>query len=218
MWRNNHRTKTGAPSCAGFTLIEVLVAIAIFASLSLAAYQVLNQVQRSNALSAEREARLSEVQRAIVIMDADFRQMALRHFRHNGEAPGEQMLVWSDYLNDSDSKGLMFIRLGWHNPQQQFPRGEVAKVGYRLKDGVLERLYWRYPDTVVAEPPIVAPLLTEVESWSMRFYAEGRWQQEWESSQAIPAAVEVTLELQDYGQIRRVYLTTGASLGEDSES
>lgn len=199
---------------SGFTLIEVLVAMAIFASLSLAAYQVLNQVQRSNTLSAEREARLSEVQRAIVMMDADFRQMALRHFRHNGEAPGERMLIWSDYLNDSDTKGVMFIRLGWHNPEQQFPRGEVAKVGYRLKEGVLERLYWRYPDTAVSEPAVVMPLLTQVESWSMRFYAEGGWRDAWESDQALPKAVEVTLKLQDYGQIQRIYLTTGASLGE----
>ena len=59
---------------AASPLIEVLVAMAIFASLSLAAYQVLNQVQRSNSLSAEREARLSELQRAVVMMDADFRQ------------------------------------------------------------------------------------------------------------------------------------------------
>ncbi|WP_136485455.1 type II secretion system minor pseudopilin GspJ [Vibrio sp. H11] len=198
----------------GFTLIEVLVAMAIFASLSLAAYQVLNQVQRSNTLSAEREARLSEVQRAIVMMDADFRQMALRHFRHNGEAPAERMLLWSDYLNDSDSKGVMFIRLGWHNPEQQFPRGEVAKVGYRLKQGVLERLYWRYPDTTVSEPAVVMPVLTQVESWSLRFYAEGGWRDTWESDQALPKAVEVTLTLQDYGQIQRIYLTTGASLGE----
>lgn len=72
---------------AGFTLIEVLVAIAIFASLSVGAYQVLNQVQRSNEISAERTARLAELQRAMVIMDADFRQMALRQFRTDGEAP-----------------------------------------------------------------------------------------------------------------------------------
>ncbi|KQH86620.1 type II secretion system protein GspJ [Vibrio furnissii] len=215
MWRNNagrqRRTR-------GFTLIEVLVAMAIFASLSLAAYQVLNQVQRSNSLSAEREARLSEVQRAIVIMDADFRQMALRRFRTNGEEPGDTMLLWRDYLLDSDSKGVLFVRLGWHNPQQQFPRGEVAKVGYRLKDDVLERVWWRYADTPVAQAPVVMPLLTQVTSWSMKFYFQGQWLDEWTSKQSLPQAVSVTLTLKDYGEVERIYLTSGGTLGDSNDS
>lgn len=215
MWRNNagrqRRTR-------GFTLIEVLVAMAIFASLSLAAYQVLNQVQRSNSLSAEREARLSELQRAIVIMDADFRQMALRRFRTNGEEPGDTMLLWRDYLLDSDSKGVLFVRLGWHNPQQQFPRGEVAKVGYRLKDDVLERVWWRYADTPVAQAPVVMPLLTQVTSWSMKFYFQGQWLDEWTSKQSLPQAVLVTLTLKDYGEVERIYLTSGGTLGDSNDS
>ncbi|ELE8120720.1 type II secretion system minor pseudopilin GspJ [Vibrio fluvialis] len=215
MWRNNAGRQR---RLRGFTLIEVLVAMAIFASLSLAAYQVLNQVQRSNSLSSEREARLSELQRAVVMMDADFRQMALRRFRTNGEEPGEKMLLWSDYLLDSDSKGVLFVRLGWHNPQQQFPRGEVAKVGYRIKDGVLERLWWRYADTPVAQEPVVMPLLTQVESWSMKFYHKGEWLDEWDAKNAIPQAVSITLTLKDYGQIERIYLTTGGQLGDGNDS
>ncbi|MGT0149785.1 type II secretion system minor pseudopilin GspJ [Vibrio metschnikovii] len=108
---------------------------------------MLYQVQLSNQVSAQREARLSELQRAMVMMDADFRQMAARAFRTNGEAPTGLLVEWRDYLLDSDEKGVLFTRLGWHNPQQQFPRGEVLKVGYRLKDHVLERVWWRYPDT-----------------------------------------------------------------------
>lgn len=50
----------------GFTLIEVLVAIMVFASLSLAAYQVVNQVQRSNQQSAEKTQRLQDIQRAMI--------------------------------------------------------------------------------------------------------------------------------------------------------
>ncbi|MEF1305290.1 type II secretion system minor pseudopilin GspJ, partial [Vibrio owensii] len=76
MLLNNKRYKArNSKSNRGFTLIEVLVSIAIFASMSVAAYQVVSQVQRSNVLSQERTQRLNELQRAMVMMDNDFRQM-----------------------------------------------------------------------------------------------------------------------------------------------
>lgn len=191
---------------AGFTLIEVLVAMAIFASMSIAAYQVLNQVQRSNEASQERTERISRLQRAIVIMDADFRQMANRRFRTNGQAPSKSPLLYKNYLLDSDSYGVMFTRLGWANPQERFPRGQVAKIGYRLKDDVLERVWWRYPDTVRADAGVSQPLLTGVTSWSLSFYTKKKWTDEWESNTDLPQAVKVTIVLKDYGKIIRTYL------------
>ncbi|PFG45564.1 general secretion pathway protein J [Vibrio sp. ES.051] len=207
MWRNKNQRMAKRRRGQGFTLIEVLVSIAIFASLSVAAYQVVSQVQRSNVLSKERTQRLNELQRAMVMMDNDFRQMALRQTRTNGEDPDSQLIFWSDYLLDSDTKGLMFARLGWHNPQQQFPRGEVTKVGYRLKDQTLQRVWWRYPDTPVGQEGIVTPLLTQVESFDMRFYDGKQWTTQWENDQALPKAVSVELKLEDYGDIARTYLT-----------
>lgn len=198
----------------GFTLIEVLVSIAIFASLSVAAYQVVSQIQRSNQLSQERTERLNELQRTMVMMDNDFRQIALRRTRTDGEEPAEQLIFWSDYLLDSDAKGVMFARLGWHNPQQQFPRGEVTKVGYRLKGGTLQRIWWRYPDTPVGQEGIVTPLLTQVESFDLRFYDGSQWQSDWDSSDSLPKAVSVVLTLKDYGKITRTYLTPDGTLSE----
>ncbi|EGA70852.1 general secretion pathway protein J [Vibrio sinaloensis DSM 21326] len=197
---------------SGFTLIEVLVAIAIFASLSVGAYQVLNQVQRSNELSQERSARLKTLQRALVFLNNDFRQMAPRQTRTQSEEPTSLLIQWQDYLLDSDTKGVMFARSGWHNPQQQFPRGEVTKVGYRLKEQTLERVWWRYPDTPAGQTPVVMPLLDKVESFDMRFFDGQGWQAEWEKKNALPQAVAITLELQDYGRIERIYLTNGAEL------
>lgn len=202
-------------------MIEVLVSIAIFASLSVAAYQVVSQVQRSNVLSLERTQRLNELQRAMVMMDNDFRQMAMRQMRTNGEEPSKQLLFWSEYLLDSDAKGVMFARLGWHNPQQQFPRGEVTKVGYRIKDEVLQRVWWRYPDTPVGQEGVVTPLLTQVEEFDMRFYDGKAWKKTWESNQELPQAVSVVLKLKDYGEISRTYLTSGGKInasGQDDSS
>lgn len=202
----------------GFTLIEVLVAITIFASLSVGAYQVLNQIQRSNELSLERSERLKTLQRALVFMDNDFRQMALRQSRTNGEESSGQLIQWQDYLLDSDAKGVMFTRLGWHNPQQQFPRGEVSKVGYRIKDDQLERVWWRYVDTPAGQEGVVMPLLDGVESFEMRFYDGSQWSDNWQKNSSLPQAVTVSLELQDYGKIERIYLTTGGSLEGSEES
>ncbi|EGA64336.1 type II secretion system minor pseudopilin GspJ [Vibrio brasiliensis] len=201
----------------GFTLIEVLVAIAIFASLSVGAYQVLNQVQRSNELSLERSERLKILQRALVFMDNDFRQMALRQSRTNGEEPFPKLIQWQDYLLDSDTKGVMFVRAGWHNPQQQFPRGEVSKVGYRVKDGQLQRIWWRYADTPAGQEGIVMPLINDVESFELRFYDGSKWQESWETNYTLPKAVSVNLELADYGKIERIYLTAGGELAVDEE-
>ncbi|MEF1288340.1 type II secretion system minor pseudopilin GspJ [Vibrio sp. M260118] len=196
----------------GFTLIEVLVAIAIFASLSVGAYQVLNQVQRSNEISMQRSERLKSLQRALVYLDNDFRQMALRQSRTNGEEPSPLLLQWKEYLLDSDSKGVMFVRSGWHNPQQQFPRGEVSKVGYRIKDNQLQRVWWRYVDTPVGQEGIVMPLLDEVEAFELRFFDGEQWLRVWLSSYTLPEAVAVELQLADYGKIERIYLTSGGSL------
>ncbi|MGC9459665.1 type II secretion system minor pseudopilin GspJ [Vibrio genomosp. F10] len=207
----------------GFTLLEVLIAMAIFAALSVSAYQVVDQVRMSNAISLERGDRLKELQRSLVVMDSDFRQMATRQFRTNGEAGGElsevQLLQWKDYLLESDGKGVLFTRLGWHNPQQQFPRGETLKVGYRIKETTLERVWWRYPDTPAGQQPIITPILTDVESFSMRFYSKGTWSDKWEAAQTLPEAVALELELTDYAKIERVYLVASGEivLSEDDQ-
>ncbi|MBN3574751.1 type II secretion system minor pseudopilin GspJ [Vibrio neptunius] len=212
MWRS----KTPA-SQGGFTLIEVLVAIAIFASLSVGAYQVLNQVQRSNELSMERSERLKTLQRALVFMDGDFRQMALRQTRTNGEESNGLMIQWKEYLLDSDANGILFTRLGWHNPQQQFPRGEVSKVGYRIKDDVLERVWWRYADTPAGQTGIVMPLLDKVEKFNVKFFDGSDWKKEWDKKATLPQAVAVELELEDYGKIERIYMTAGGQMGGSEE-
>lgn len=195
----------------GFTLIEVLVAMAIFAALSIMAYQVVDQLHRSDQLTAQKEHRLSQLKRALVLLDGDFKQIATRAFRHEGETEGV-LLLWQDYLLNSQTQGLLFTRLGWQNPLSQFPRSEVVKVGYRLNEGVLERLWWYYPDTPVAQKPNITPLLDGVEAWSLRFYHQGVWHTQWRNQRALPEAVALKLTLSDYGDVERIYLVASTAL------
>lgn len=200
----------------GFTLIEVMVALVIFVALSFGVYQVLNQVQRSEELTRENTTRLNQIQKAILVLDSDLRQVAPRAFRTDGEAANGYWLMWQDYLLDSDAKGLLFTRLGWSNPMQQFPRGEVVKVGYRLIDDQLQRIWWRYPDSVAGDAGVVVPLLDGVTELSAKFLTDSGWQETWETESALPTAISLTLQLQDYGEITRVYMLVSSVSAEQS--
>lgn len=195
----------------------MLVAIAVFAALSIAAYQVVFQTQLSNDQSQQKLGRLQQLQTALVYLDSDFRQIAIRRFRNDGQEAGERLLYWQDNLLDSDEKGVLFTRLGWINPQQQFPRGEITKVGYRVRDNRLERVWWRYPDTPTGQQGVITPILDNVESFDLRFYNGEAWSQEWEETDKLPKAIAVNLELKDYGEIERIYLTADGQLERVNE-
>ena len=69
---------------SGFTLLEMLVAIAIFASLSMGAYQVLQGVLTSDEVAKRKEVRLSELQLAFSLLERDVTQMEPRSGRIDG--------------------------------------------------------------------------------------------------------------------------------------
>jgi general secretion pathway protein J len=190
----------------GFSLIEVMVALVIFVALSFGVYQVLNQVQRSEQLTRDSSSRLNQLQKAVLIIDSDMRQIASRAVRTNGENPNKHWLLWQDYLLDSDSKGLLFTRLGWSNLNQQFPRGEVVKVGYRLVGKQLQRIRWRYPDSVAGDQGVVTPILDGVSAISARFLNQQEWLDSWDRVDALPEAISLTLTLEDYGDVTRIYM------------
>ncbi|MBA5762872.1 type II secretion system minor pseudopilin GspJ [Vibrio sp. 404] len=214
----NKSTALRLKTRAGFTLIEVLIAMAIFAFMAIGAQQVLNQIYRSNDISQQRSERMKTLQRALVFMDNDFRQMALRQMRTNGEEPSKKLIEWQNNLLDSDMKGVMFARAGWHNPAQQFPRGEVTKVGYRVKDSQLERVWWHYVDTPVGQQGLVMPLIDGVEAFEMRFFDGKQWRDSWSQPMTLPQAVQVSLTFSDYGKIDRIYLTGGGSIALESSN
>jgi general secretion pathway protein J len=201
----------------GFTLIEVMVAISVFATLSFSAYQVVNQVQRSNELSLEKSERIKQLQRSLAFLDNDFRQIVARPFRTNGEKVSDKLLSADEYLLDSESQGILFVRLGWQNPQQAFPRGEITKVGYRLVENTIERLWWRYPDTPVGQKPVVTPLIDGVEELNFEFYNDKKWLKIWDVKNQLPKAIKVIITFKDYGDVERIYLTSGFKVEENTD-
>ena len=145
----------------GFTLIEMLVVLAIFSVVGLIASQLVSRTINSHAIMSERGARLVEVQRAMQILKRDVMQLTNRPIRDMLGDPIEPIRIGSDGL-------IEFSRMGWRNPLQQ-QRAELKRVAYIVEDGDLYRSYWSVLDRAQDSEPVVQKLLGDVEQ--VEFFA-----------------------------------------------
>lgn len=197
---------------AGFTLLEILVAMAIFTLIGLASTTVLSSVIDSDELSTERFEKLQRLQRSMLVLERDVLQATPRPIRVEGEANQIVFSGGSD-LFQSDTDGLGFVRSGWHNPQLMLPRSTLQAVAYRLQEGQLQRLYGNYVDNVIGYEPKIKILLEDVEDFQVEFYVspgkDPTESESWEESYTgteLPFAVAITLTTKDFGEIRREFL------------
>lgn len=190
-----------------FTLIEVLVALAIFGVLSLLAYTTLGQTLNSADMLTERMDRLQALQRTVQYLSNDLLQAAPRPVR---DELGDSV-VPALYTSLSGDFALEVTHGGWGNPAG-LPRSTQQRTAYRLEDGELVRYYWTVLDRTFANEPIAMVLLDEVESLEFRYLqADGQWSEIWPPQdtggaglRARPRAVEFVLTLAGEGEISRL--------------
>lgn len=205
----------------GFTLIEILVAMAIFTLIGLASTGLLTTVIDSNKLSQERFENLQLLQRAMVTIERDIQQAVSRPVRVEGEK--QEIVMAGGEVDGSDDDGIGFVRGGWHNPQLMLPRSTLQYVAYRLRDNKLERLYSNYVDNVIGYEPKVRVLLENVESFKVEFLAGNnasstikddediKWSEKYQGT-VLPRAVAVEFVSKDFGMLRREFtLVSGDS-------
>jgi general secretion pathway protein J len=193
------------PRARGFTLLEVLIAVAIFAVVGVMAYGGLQAVLTQQVIARENADRFREIQFAVQQLSRDFYQIQPRPVREE-LGDGERGAVLADARNRYP---IEFTRGGWSNPLGQ-PRAAVQRVAYELDDDRLLRLHWFVPDRTLAEEPIEREILTGVREFRMRFFSAGDWGEEWPPGLSgldpaiVPTAIEFIIELEDWGEIRRL--------------
>ena len=210
---SNHN-RAGKKSGKGFTLLEMLVAIMIFALLSLAAYQILQGVLRSGEISKIHSERLTELQRAMLIIEQDFTQIVARKSRQEGvEKDNLRTMTVGKGIFSSQDQGIEFNRLGWNNPLGLLPRSNILRVRYVLRDGQLQRLYFLYPDTTSGQEPETQVLLNDIEKLSFRFWNNG-WKSSWSPDEKMPEGIEINFTSKHFSDIRRVFLVSSGEVLE----
>jgi len=191
---------------AGFTLIEIIIAISIFAFLSIAGYQILQGVLRSNEISKTHDDNLVKLQRSMLIMDQDFTQIIARKSRDESlDADQISMLRWGEGLFSSTDQGIEFTRLGWSNPLNILPRSNLLRVRYVLINGNLERQYFLYPDITAGQDPNKQVLFSDVSQLSFRFWDKA-WKNQWTDKNSLPKGIEISFKTKKYGEIKRQFI------------
>ncbi|MCI0504609.1 MAG: type II secretion system minor pseudopilin GspJ [Gammaproteobacteria bacterium] len=192
----------------GFTLLELVVAMAIFAIMAAIAYSGLNNVLIARQQTEMHSEQLHQVQLAMSWLGRDIEQIVDRGVRNE----------YGEFLqpvvgNDFEGYLLEFTRGGWANPANQ-PRSQLQRVAYAVRDEQLVRVYWRSLDRAEDSKPYENILLDGVKGMEIRYLgADEEWRTSWPAEmptaagaipELIPRAIEVNVDTKQFGKISRL--------------
>jgi len=184
---------------SGVTLLELLVVIAVFSIMSAAAYSSLQ-----NSLKAEENFNasmkdLEAVQMSLALFQRDIMQLSPRDVRDAfGDKESAIALI--------NGRELVFTRNG-NFSSLKLDQAELLRVSYSLRDEQFIRSHWRHLDITQGDRPLSASLLSNVTNLQIRVLDQNNlWHLDWPiSNNAKIRAVELTIELEGWGEIRRLF-------------
>lgn len=207
--RGRARVDRGCPGIAnsgcpesGLVLLELLVALAIFAILAAIAYGALDRVVKAREHIAAQSDRLRDLQLAVSRIERDLRSVAARPIR---DAYGAVQPALA-----GSRRTIELTRYGFASPTAE-ARALLGRVAWTVVDGALRSAAYdaldRAPQTR-AEPRTELDGVTEMR---LRYLDASDWVDAWPPSRGpndeperLPRAIELTLVLDDYGEIVRL--------------
>jgi len=189
----------GSPVPRGFTLLEMLVAVLLFAVASALAYGGLSALTRARAASEAANERFGKLQFAMGLIERDVSSIARRGVR-NSDGVRRPMLF-------GEAARIELTRHGYGNVLA-LPRAELERVGYLRRERELVRL--RYPSLDGGSArPIEDVLIDGVQRLEFSYLdAQGKELRQWppprSNGDSLPRAIEFVIELEGYGELRRV--------------
>lgn len=192
---------------AGFTLLELIIVIAVFAVFAAMAYGGLNYVLTARKTIEAQLDRTAAWQKAFQRLRNDLELAAPRGTRDDYGQPA------AAFVFEPFEARIEFTRAGWRNPLL-LPRPGLERVVYRYDDKAraLLRETWRVMDRAEDQTPQKLVLLEEIDTLRWRFMDGSRqWQDRWPptattstpgtASLLLPRAVELRLTSKDWGEI-----------------
>jgi general secretion pathway protein J len=204
-------TKSLGNAQRGFTLLEMLIAMAVFAIMSVVAYGGLRAVLTADQVTQVHARRLADLQVTLSVLERDLAQVVAVAVR---DEFGDRMPPLR-LRAGGDAKLLELVRGGAGGDQR------LRRTAWLITDRGLERQLWPGVDIVDVESTRVQPfgeLVAEDELLGMesgfalvvRTEAGLERVDSWPAANAdaasveLPMAIEIVLDLPEYGVIRRM--------------
>ncbi|GMR08948.1 MAG: GspJ family T2SS minor pseudopilin variant XcpW [Gammaproteobacteria bacterium] len=198
----------------GFTLLELLVAIAVFAVMATATYEGFNAMLSSKQKIEKEADELSRLQMALVIIQRDLEQIIRRPIR---DEYGE---VKAFLVNNENNILLEFTRVGVKRLFSE-NHSDLQRIAYRQDEDKLIRLSWDVLDRAQDTRPVERVLLSGVKAITFNSInaaentpsplssAVATPMTAQDPASIMPDGIELTLEMDELGSIKRLFLTQG---------
>jgi general secretion pathway protein J len=184
---------------AGFTLVELIIALLIFGMLAAAGVGLLTYSVQAQAVTTQRLEDVAAERRLTAILTNDLAQAIPRISRD---------LIGATEPAFRGGQGpviLRYVRAGWSNSGDA-TRSGIQRVEWRIDKGRLERITRPIVDGAANADPIV--MADNIERVALRFRNEGVWQSDWTPSDPLelPEAVELTMTRKGEAALTRLFL------------
>lgn len=200
--------RTAGRHLRGFTLLEMLVALAVFGVVGVMAGRILTGVMDMSEFTRVRSDALADAARAFAIIERDVTQLAHRSVRDEFGLPAAPLTVGGGATTLAE-----FTRAGWQNPLA-LPRTQLQRVAYAQEEDTLVRLFWPVVDRADSTEPLTQTLLAGVDQVTFLVRdADGGEHTYWPlggDAANAPAAIEVRLRLASHGPVQRRWLMPAA--------
>lgn len=220
-----------APAQQGFTLLEMVIAIALSALVAALAYQSFDGASRNADRTREVLSSINKLDKAWQLIGQDMRNIVPL----NPTIPSPQLKFEAASLKttgkDSFQVIMIFARRGWVNPLGRL-RSDLQQVNYRIAEGKLWRDYLperNMPlESVDFERDSLHQLLLDnVVDVQLRFLSDARikadgksvlegseYSKSWDTiwppvngagASAMPLALEITIDIEGAGRSVRLF-------------
>jgi len=170
---------------AGFTLIEVMVAVSVFALISVASFAAINNVLTAREIIEDKQANLLSLQRSHTFLKNDIRYAVKRAIRDEFGDVQPPMVI--------DNGGNLLSLTALYPDQNNL--GKLKRIVWRLEDDNLWRDEYLVLDRSFAPDRNSRLILADIEELTIHHYADqdGQVQRSanWDSSDDIPLAIEI---------------------------